>query len=1039
MPGFALRDRRPNCLRFWLACAAFGIGAAIGSVADAQPNALPVAQLTSIFPFGGKPGGTVEVSLAGADLDELTSLHFSHPGITAKPKMGPSPIPGQPEQPVPNQFVVSVAGDVPRGLYEARTIGRFGISNPRFFLVDPRDAIREIEPNDDPAKAQEVSLESHLFGTVEAEKSDHFKFAAKQGQRVLIQCWANRADSRLDATLVLFDATGKELVRNNDTYRRDPLIDFTAPTDGVYTVELYDFLYKGGSPEYGYRLTFSTAPLIDFVFPAAGLPGTKGTYSLFGRNLPGGVATDAKAIDGRPLEKVDIEIELPGDAKARSRLPIYSLIEPQDAGMDAFVYRLTSPQGDSNPVPIFYATAPVIVEHEPNSEPAQPQKVTAPCEVVGQFNPRGDRDYISFDAKKGETYFIEVYSERLGLTCDPYLLIQRVTKNDKGEETASDVVELDDPRILPQDQRLQANFDMSNGVMSYKLVAPEDGTYRLLVRDLYYQSRGCASYLYRLAIRRPAPDFRLLAVSEPPRNPQNQNQASLWSPLLQKGGTQALKVYVVRQDDFDDEVRVSIEGLPAGVTCPEIAIGPKVNTGVLVLSAAEDAATWSGTIRVVGKAQIDGAEVVREARGGSLVWGSNDRNQQPIRSRMTETIALAVTDKETSPLKIELGQGKVFETSLAGKLQIPVKVTRRGDFKANLKLNDVGAPREMRINDVDIAADASEGTLAVEVQNKLTPGTYTVVLQAATQLQNYRRNPEAAEEAQRIAKEIEKLAGDAANRAKQAAEAKAAAEKAAAETAAAAKQAADALAAAVKSQQGAETQLKAAIEAYAEIKPQAETRPDDQNAQTQKAERLKAVSDATEQLKQTTVAKVKAELANNDTSAKAQAASSGKQAAEAALNEANAKKTALDQQQKQAAQVAKQKADAAKPKNINVTLYSEPVTIKIAAAPLKLEPAMQATSMKPGAKQELAVNLSRLYGFADQVSLSLVLADASIGVKAPDVNVPKDQSTGKLMLEVAPNAKPGEYPARVRAKLSFNGQPLQVEQPVTLKIDAPAP
>jgi hypothetical protein len=60
-------------------------------------------------------------------------------------------------------------------------------------------------------------------------------------------------------------------------------------------------------------------------------------------------------------------------------------------------------------------------------------------------------------------------------------------------------------------------------------------------------------------------------------------------------------------------------------------------------------------------------------------------------------------------------------------------------------------------------------------------------------------------------------------------------------------------------------------------------------------------------------------------------------------------------------------------------------------------------------------------------------------VKAPDVYVAKDQNAGKLMLEVAPQAKPGEYKALVRAKLNFNGQSLQTQQPVTIKIDPPAP
>ncbi len=84
------------------------------------------------------------------------------------------------------------------------------------------------------------------------------------------------------------------------------------------------------------------------------------------------------------------------------------------------------------------------------------------------------------------------------------------------------------------------------------------------------------------------------------------------------------------------------------------------------------------------------------------------------------------------------------------------------------------------------------------------------------------------------------------------------------------------------------------------------------------------------------------------------------------------------------------------------------------------------------------MNLNRLYGFADQVTLSLVVPDASIGVKAPDVNVPKDQSTGKLILELAKEAKPGEHQLIIRAKLNFNGQQVQFEQPVVVKIDPPA-
>ncbi len=738
---------------------------------------------------------------------------------------------------------------------------------------------------------------------------------------------------------MLFDAVGNEIGRNNDTFRRDPLLDFTAPADGEYVVQIYDFLHRGNSPEFGYRLTCSTAPSMDFVFPPAGVPGTKGKFAVYGRNLPGGAASDVKGLDGKLLDRLEVEIELPADPQQRYRLPMHSLVEPQDALLDAFAYKIIAPQGESNAVPIFYATAPVVVEQEPNNSTDKAQKVSPPCEVAGQFNPRSDQDWITFDAKKGETYFIEVYSERLGLTSDPYLRIQRVTKNDKGEETVADVVELDDPRLLPQDQRMQANFDMSSGDMTYKLAVSDDGTYRVLVRDLCYQSRGSANYLYRMAIRQAQPDFRLIAVAEPPFNPQNNNQANLWTPLLEKGGTQALKVYVDRQDDFDDEIQLSVDGLPPSVTCPGGTIGPKANVGLLVLTAAEDAPEWSGPIRVVGTAKINGQDAARDARGGSLVWGSNDRQNQPIRARMTENVTIAVSGKETAAAKIEPAATQVYETSLAGKLQIPVKVTRRGEFKGNLKLVNAAMPKDIRFNDLDIGGDKGEGNVTLDVKNSAAPGTYTLVMQATSQLSNYRRNPEAAEEADKIAKEMEQAATESANAAKQAADAKAAAEKTANDMATQAKQATEALTNVTKAAQDAEAQAKASAEAFAQAKQAAEAKTDDAGLQAQKAEKEKANNEAAEKLRQATEARTKAEQAVVEMTAKAQASATAKQTAETALNEANAKKQALENQKNQLKQIAQQKAEAAKPKNVNVSYYTMPVTVKIASAPVTMQPA----------------------------------------------------------------------------------------------------
>jgi len=110
--------------------------------------------------------------------------------------------------------------------------------------------------------------------------------------------------------------------------------------------------------------------------------------------------------------------------------------------LDCIEYRVRTPQGVSNPVLLSFATAPVVTEQEPNDRPDQAQKVPLPREFVGQFYPPGDRDWLTFEAEKGGVYWIELFSHRLGYPTAPFALVQRVGKNDKGEETVSDLHEL---------------------------------------------------------------------------------------------------------------------------------------------------------------------------------------------------------------------------------------------------------------------------------------------------------------------------------------------------------------------------------------------------------------------------------------------------------------------------------------------------------------------------------------------------------------------------------------------------------------------
>ena len=97
---------------------------------------LPNPTLTQIFPPGAQVGETVQVTVAGRDLDEADRLIFSHPGIYGTVRTNP---PGEFEtqpQPIANQFNIEVPSNVPPGRYDVRVVGRFGASTPRTFYVD---------------------------------------------------------------------------------------------------------------------------------------------------------------------------------------------------------------------------------------------------------------------------------------------------------------------------------------------------------------------------------------------------------------------------------------------------------------------------------------------------------------------------------------------------------------------------------------------------------------------------------------------------------------------------------------------------------------------------------------------------------------------------------------------------------------------------------------------------------------------------------------------------------------------------------------
>src|SRR5262245_39820458 len=116
----------------WLVCAA--------AVARGQPPALD-----TLFPAGAQAGQAVEIKVGGSRLESLQTLHCSVPNLRC-------------ELVATGIFRLSIPAQTPPGHYDIWGVGANGVSGPRTFAVGTQTEQIEQEPNDAPASAGKVAL-----------------------------------------------------------------------------------------------------------------------------------------------------------------------------------------------------------------------------------------------------------------------------------------------------------------------------------------------------------------------------------------------------------------------------------------------------------------------------------------------------------------------------------------------------------------------------------------------------------------------------------------------------------------------------------------------------------------------------------------------------------------------------------------------------------------------------------------------------------------------------------------------------------------
>ena len=657
---------------------------------------LPSIRFDRLTPLGASVGATVDAEIAGADIEDVHALRFDHAGLSAVPIEGKE-----------RWFRIAVAADVPPGTYDVRLIGRWGVSNPRLFSVDHGlTDVTDTEPNNDPSQAQAVAVNSAVAGMSDGNNEDVFRFAARAGQRIVMDCQAGKLDSQMDATMTLATADGKLLASSSDHNGRDPLIDFVAPADGDYLVRVYDLSYRGGFP---YRLLITDMPHVDDVFPRAVQAGQTVDLVAIGRNLGDGSVASAWREGELPYVERAFPFTAPPEIASNGLFrfhehPTSHSVLPTAATCTLSGVQFSpTPAGLANARTLLVADAAVTLEAEPNDTQAAMQAVSLPLVVSGRFDRPRDADWYAFEVTEGGQYGFDVYCERINGHADPYLVVV----DDQGNR----VTELDDfgHRINAFDGHLRDPAGMVN--------LNEKRTYRVLVQDRY--RRGGARYQYVLAIRKQQPDFHVAAIHS--QNP-GPGGTTIW-----RGGSVYLDVVIHQQQGYNEAITVTAEGLPPGLHVAPTVINNN-SRGTLVISAADDAADYVGPIKLVATGKRGDEILRRDVRPYARVWTDAGMNS----SRPTRELIVAVRD--SAPYRLEWASDRI-EVEAGKPAEARLRLTRRwDDFKNNVTIQPLAFPGNFQLSNTDFVGDQTELTLPITVQNGTRPGDYTLVVLGQAQV-----------------------------------------------------------------------------------------------------------------------------------------------------------------------------------------------------------------------------------------------------------------------------------------------------------------
>ena len=423
-----------------------------------------------IYPAGGQRGTNIAARIGGCNLYDAPRLLWHGEGV-----YGPStlqrtetiwfegPVIPQPasqqreDYPKDCSAPLVLPGTASLGRHAWRLATSQGVTEAWGFVVGEFPEVVEVEEEGDSPPVN-VTLPVTINGRIfPREDVDSWKFSAAAGQVVTCHVATSELGSPLDARVTVSDANGLILAETLPAGEITPPLRLTIPANGEYQLRIHDISFHG-LQNHVYRLTITTGPVLDAVFPLGGRRGTQTRFQLEGVNLAQSETTFTMPATGSEaiLRLPDLQTSF-GDVK----LELDELEE--------------------------------LLETEIADAGGNQQPFNVPCVMNGRILLPGEEDVWPFKAVKGQECDFDVHASRCGSPLDAVIGLC--------DSTGKTIQETDDTAGLQADARL-------------RWTAPEDGDYQIRIRDRL-SSRGGKRFSYRIrATSVSTPDFRLKLAAD---------------------------------------------------------------------------------------------------------------------------------------------------------------------------------------------------------------------------------------------------------------------------------------------------------------------------------------------------------------------------------------------------------------------------------------------------------------------------------------------------------------------------------------------